>query len=130
MSAQKPHITPLIIYLGVGATLLFLTVLTVWAAGVELGAFNLFVAMTIATVKAALVGLIFMHLAYDNKFYTMIFLSSILFLAIFISLTMLDTMRRGDIDQAQAMPIKAQVIKYSASAADSAGGMTATQPQH
>lgn len=130
MNAQKPHVTPLIIYLGVGATLLFLTAATVWVAGYHLGAFNLFIAISIATVKAALVGLIFMHLAFDNKFYAMIFLSSILFLAIFISLTMLDTMRRGDIDQAQAMPIKAQVVKYSTSTADSTSTATATPPQH
>lgn len=119
MDAHKPHITPLIIYLGVGATLLVLTLITVWAAGIELGAFNLIIAITIATIKAALVGLIFMHLLYDNKFYLMIFLSSIMFLAVFISLIMLDTLRRGDIDRAQAKPIKAQTVIYPTTGADS-----------
>jgi cytochrome c oxidase subunit 4 len=128
MSTHKPHVTPLIIYLGVGATLLVLTGVTVWAAGYHLGAFNLFVAIAIATVKAALVGLIFMHLAYDNKFYTMIFLSAIMFLAIFISLTMLDTMRRGDIDQVLAKPIKSQAVIYQNPSADST--KTSAQPQH
>jgi len=128
MDAYKPHVTPLIIYLGVGATLLALTGVTVWAAGYHLGAFNLFIAITIATVKAALVGLIFMHLLYDNKFYMMIFLSAIMFLAVFISLTMLDTMRRGDIDLQQARPIKAQAIIYENMAADSTNA--AQEAQH
>jgi cytochrome c oxidase subunit 4 len=121
MDAQKHHITPLIIYLGVGATLLFLTVVTVWSAGLESGVFKLFIALTIATIKAALVGLIFMHLLYDNKFYMMIFLSSIMFLAIFISLTMLDTLRRGDIDSELAEPIRAQAVIYTQNVSTATG---------
>lgn len=109
---HHPHITPLAIYLGVGAALLILTVITVWVAQFHFGPLNLFVAMAIATVKAALVGLIFMHLLYDNKFYLMIFLSSILFLAVFIAITMLDTMRRADIYQEVAKPIREQAIFY------------------
>lgn len=112
MRTHKPHVIPLSVYLGVGATLLFLTAVTVWVAGYHLGVFNLLVAMLIATLKAALVGLIFMHLFFDNKFYMMIFLSSIMFLGIFISLTMLDTMRRGDIDPTIATPIQQQAVIY------------------
>ena len=112
MSSHKPHITPISVYLAVGTTLLFLTIVTVWVAGYHLGPFNLIVAMAIATSKGALVCMFFMHLLYDNKFYLMIFLSSLLFLAIFISLTMLDTMRRGDIEMQQAKPIKQQAAMY------------------
>lgn len=126
MNAHKPHITPLVIYLGVALILLFLTVVTVWVAGFHLGPFNLFVAIAIATVKAGFVGMIFMHLLYDNKFYLMIFLSSILFLAIFISLTMLDTMRRGDIHPEYAKPINAQSYIYD-SKQESVTDTTGTQ---
>ena len=112
MSAHKPHVIPLSVYLGVGTALLFLTAITVWVAGYHLGVFNLLVAMLIASVKAALVGLIFMHLFFDNKFYMMIFLSAVMFLGVFISLTMLDTMRRDDIDPTTARPIKPQAVIY------------------
>ncbi len=114
ISPHKPHITPLIIYLGIGAALLLLTIVTVEVAGFDLGPLNLIVAMAIATFKAALVAMVFMHLWYDNKFYLMIFLSSLLFLAVFISITMLDTLRRGDIYHEFGKPIKEQAVIYDA----------------
>ena len=49
------------------------------------------IALGIATLKASLVALYFMHLRYDNPFYAVVFLAALLFLAIFLSLTLLDT---------------------------------------
>ena len=114
MSKQKgahaPHIIPLQVYLGIGSALLFLTIVTVLVAQVHLGPFNLIVAMAIATIKASLVAMVFMHLFYDNKFYLMIFLSSLLFLSVFISITLLDTLRRDDIKNNFPKPAQQQVI--------------------
>jgi len=44
-----------------------LTVVTVAAAQVNLGSLNVPIALAIASVKAALVALIFMHLLWDEK---------------------------------------------------------------
>ena len=95
----KIHVMPLRIYIGVGLSLLCLTGVTVTAYYIDLGhpTRNLIVAILIATIKASLVALFFMHLWYDNKIYMLIFLGAILFLGIFIVFTMFDTMRRDDI---------------------------------
>ncbi len=80
---------------GVGATLLLLTVVTVAVAHVDLGRFNFFIAMVVATIKALFVVLIFMGLKYDHRENAMIFGASFLFLAIFMVLTSMDLFFRG-----------------------------------
>jgi cytochrome c oxidase subunit 4 len=107
------HILPLRIYLGVGAALLVLTAITVTISFIHLGPFNLVVALSIATIKAILVALFFMHLLYDNKLYLLIFTFALLILGIFIILTLFDTMQRGDIYLEVAKPIQEQSVIYS-----------------
>ncbi len=63
------------------------------ATWVNLGGWNLWIALGIATVKASLVALYFMHLRYDNPFYALIFVTALVFLAIFLSLTLMDTLQ-------------------------------------
>ena len=96
-----PHVLPLSLYWGVLAALLALTVFTVVSAQVDLGVFNLPLAMLIASTKAALVLAVFMHLWFDNKLNLVVFVSSLLFLSIFIVVTMLDTEGRGLVDPAR-----------------------------
>jgi caa(3)-type oxidase subunit IV len=91
------HILPTQVALGIGAILLFLTGVTVWIAGVDLGSLNFVVAMAVATFKATLVALFFMNLLYDRKENAVIFATSFLFLAIFIVLTGTDLFFRGDV---------------------------------
>lgn len=81
----------------VGSALLFLTAVTVWVSRVDLGAFNFLVAMLVACVKATLVGAIFMNLARDRRENLVIFMTSFLFLAIFILFTVTDIFFRGDV---------------------------------
>ena len=76
--------------------LLFLTVVTVLAAQIDLGIFNFPLAMAIATLKAAFVVFIFMGLKYDSLENKTIFFSSFIFLGIFIILTLSDVMFRED----------------------------------
>ncbi|MBU6376592.1 MAG: c-type cytochrome [Bdellovibrionales bacterium] len=78
----------------VGVALLILTVITVAISKVDLGAFNFTVALLVAMVKAALVGLVFMGLKYDRKENGLIFVTSFVFLAIFIVLTATDLLFR------------------------------------
>jgi len=86
---------------------------------VHLGPFNLVVAVGIATVKAMLVALFFMHLYYDNKLFMGVFLSALAFLGIFIILTMFDTMRRDDLYREVAQPIRKQAVMYDKLKTDS-----------
>ena len=85
------HVTPVDMLLKVWGALVVLTVLTVAVTWVDLGPMNLMVAMGIATVKATLVCLYFMHLRWDRPVNGVIFLIAILFVALFIGGVLLDT---------------------------------------
>ena len=61
------HLAPISMYVGIWAALMVGTGLTVYAASVELGIFNIVVALVIATIKGTLVVLFFMHLRYSTK---------------------------------------------------------------
>ena len=98
VEAPHTHVLPKWIYFSVLGALLFLTVVTVATAQINLGVFNLPLAMLIAGTKATLVASIFMHLYWDHKFNLLLFMSSLLFLSIFVVITMLDTQARGMVD--------------------------------
>lgn len=93
-----PHVTPVKVYLATWAALIFLTAVTVGASYVDFGPGNLVIALFIATVKAAVVAALFMHLLHDHKFHTLILMSGALFLIIFVAFTMFDTEYRGRAD--------------------------------
>ncbi len=85
------HVMPIPVLLAVGGGLLFLTAVTVWVTAADLGRTgNLIVAMVIATIKATMVCAYFMHLKYDKPFNSLVFVSSILFVGLFITIAMLD----------------------------------------
>ena len=87
------HVMPLPVLAGVFAALLVLTVLTVTATWVDLGAWNLAIALAIATVKAGLVVLYFMHLRYDHPFNALVFVTALLFLALFLGGALTDSLQ-------------------------------------
>ena len=93
------HVMPPWMLVAVFAALLALTIATVVIAGFELGSYEVLVAMGIATVKAVLVATFFMHLKYDNPLNAAILCFSLIFVALFLGLTILDTQAyRGDVD--------------------------------
>ena len=85
------HVVPLKLLVGVLFVLLVLTVLTVAVTKVDLGNLNLVIAMAIAAVKGSLVLLYFMHLRWDRPFNAVVFVSSLVLVALFIILALLDT---------------------------------------
>lgn len=85
------HVVSPAVLLGVFGALLVLTVLTVAVTWVDLGAFNIWLALGIAVTKAALVTLYFMHLRYDSPFYGVILVGALLFVALFIGAAMMDS---------------------------------------
>jgi len=95
---MSSHVLPVRTYYTVFAALIVLTVTTVgldlW---VSLGPLHTVAALIIATIKAALVILIFMHVAYSSRL-TWVFASAGLFwLAILIAYTLQDYLTRGDV---------------------------------
>ena len=85
------HVMPLRVLFGVFGALLVLTVLTVAVTWVDLGSFNLYIALAVAVVKATLVALYFMHLRYDKPFNALALVATLLFVALFIGFALLDT---------------------------------------
>lgn len=85
------HVMPAKVLLAVWATLVVLTWVTVAATRVDLGSGNLWLAMTIATFKAGLVILYFMHLRYDRPINAIIFLGTLFFVYLFVGLALMDT---------------------------------------
>jgi cytochrome c oxidase subunit 4 len=67
------------------------TWMTVAATTVDLGALNLWIGLAIATAKAVLVALYFMHLRWDRPFNLLVILAALAFLMLFIGLAMMDT---------------------------------------
>lgn len=75
--------------------LLVLTIITVFVASFDLGNVNVVVAVAIATVKATLVALIFMHLRHDKPVNAVIALSGFLFLGLLLMFCLTDITARN-----------------------------------
>ena len=93
MSAHSDHSqsSPLPTYFAVWIALLVGTGLTYYAAKLDLGPFNAAVALIIATTKALLVTLFFMHLRQaSEKLLKLVVFSTIFFLFILLALSMAD----------------------------------------
>ena len=86
------HVVPVKYLAATGIILLFLTLVTVWAAGVDLGKINVYLALVIASVKATLVVAFFMHLRWDRPFNSIILLTALLMVSILIGFAMTDTL--------------------------------------
>lgn len=84
MSSAQEHILTYKQLLGVLAILMVLTIITVLASTIDLGALNIWLALLIASVKASFVLLFFMHLKYESKVFMTTFLVTVFTVAIFI----------------------------------------------
>jgi cytochrome c oxidase subunit 4 len=88
--------SPLPTYFAVFFALLVGTGLTVYAASLDLGPFNAPVALIIASVKATLVALFFMHVkGASEKLTKMVVLGVLFFLLLLLGLTMADYATRA-----------------------------------
>lgn len=88
-------IVPTKIYYRVALALLALFILTVAVAYVDLGPLNIYIAVTIALIKATLVVLYFMHVRYHTRL-TWIFASAgFIWLLILFALTLSDYATRS-----------------------------------
>jgi len=86
------------VYLKTLIALLILTGITVGASYIHFGsgAANVVVALTIATIKATLVALFFMHLLHDKPVNGLIAAAGFIFLGLFLMFTLIDFDSRND----------------------------------
>ncbi len=88
---KTEHSSSLSNYFLIWILLLFGTALTVVAAHIDLGPWNAAVALTIASVKALLVALFFMHIkGAHERLLKLVVITTIAFLIILMSLSMAD----------------------------------------
>jgi cytochrome c oxidase subunit 4 len=95
MSAH-PTSSSLKTYIAVWAALLVGTFITYKAAFLDLGPFNAAVALIIATIKATLVALFFMHVrGASEKLTKLVVISALFFLLLLLGLSMADYATRS-----------------------------------
>lgn len=93
---EKEHIVKPPVYIGVAVALWILTFITVWAAGIDLGkVMNTVIALSIASLKASLVALFFMHLKYESKLLWFMIAIPLLLLVILLALPLVDVLTRA-----------------------------------
>ena len=95
-SEHSEHIVSPTVYITIFSALIVGTALTVWAAFQNFGAFNIVIALGIATIKATLVVLFFMHARYSPKRTQLVIVCAIFWLAIMLSLTLSDYQTRQE----------------------------------
>ena len=114
------HVSPVSLYVKVLGALFVLTGLTYAVSYLNLGPASLPVAMVVAFMKAALVCTFFMHLKYDDRYHVFVFLSTLLFVGIFFTITMFDLQARDRLNDEQGTFFQQQY--------DPATGMQSKQP--
>jgi cytochrome c oxidase subunit 4 len=88
---SEEHIIPSKTYYAIWILLLILTGVTAWVATIDLGPLNTAVALVIATSKALIVTLFFMHVKYaSEKMTKVVIVCAIFWLMILLVLSMVD----------------------------------------
>jgi len=82
-------------YTGIFLSLLCLTLATTLLAYLDLGVFNMVIAITIAVIKATLIVAFFMHAMYEFKLVHVILAGGVLWFLILVFLTLGDYLTRG-----------------------------------
>jgi len=103
------HIVSPKIYAVIFLALMVGTFLTVLAAGRDFGRMNIVIALGIATIKATLVILFFMHGKYSSRRTKLVIVSGFFWLAIMLGLTIADYSTR------HAEPSRSQLNESTAS---------------
>ena len=92
--APHIHVTPMWVYLAVFAALAAGTLLTWWVSTIDLGWMNTPIALIIATTKAVLVILFFMHVIHSTRLTWVVVIASFLWLGVLFVLTFADYLTR------------------------------------
>ena len=92
--AHEHHVLPDSLFIKVWVGLLILTGITVAGSVYFPGKIGILVAMIVTPIKATLILMYFMHLKYEKKVFTIMFLVAVGILAVFIGLTFFDYLLR------------------------------------
>lgn len=92
--APHIHVTPMWIYIAVFLALAVGTLLTWWFSTIDLGWANTPIALLIATTKAILVILFFMHVIHSTRLTWVVIIASFVWLGILFVLTFADYLTR------------------------------------
>ena len=88
---MSEHIMSAKLYVGIWIGLMILTVVTAGVSFIDLGPFNTIVALSIASLKAVLVVLFFMHVKYTSERMTkVVIVAAIFWLIILLALSLSD----------------------------------------
>jgi cytochrome c oxidase subunit 4 len=93
--SAEPHVVPKRVYFLVFFTLIVMTWVTAYISTVDLGKWNIFVALAIAIFKASIVVLFFMHVRYSSRMTKMIVCCGIFWLLLLLFITMTDIWTRS-----------------------------------
>ncbi len=96
---QKHHVCSTQTFLAVLMALFFFTFLTVLVSRFDFGGANMWIAMAVASVKAALVMAVFMHLIWDTTINKIFFLASFTFLGLLFLFIFADLLARSDMEK-------------------------------
>ncbi|HEX8236442.1 MAG TPA: cytochrome C oxidase subunit IV family protein [Abditibacteriaceae bacterium] len=88
------HIVTPLTYIKIIVVLMVLLIITVLAANIEMGVLNVPIAIAIATVKAVLIMMYFMHLKYSSKLVWIFAGVAFVFVGIMFALTLSDYFTR------------------------------------
>jgi cytochrome c oxidase subunit 4 len=89
-NGHEAHVLSYGLLTAIWAALIVLTAVTISVAQIDLGFYNVLVAMAVATTKALLVVFFFMHLKYEGRLLKWLLFLAFLVLAICIGFTFFD----------------------------------------
>jgi len=92
--AEEHHITSNKTYIIVWAALMVMTATTVYVSYINFGVLNIVIALVVASIKATMVALYFMHLKFEDSITWVFALFPLSLLALLIAMTMTDTFTR------------------------------------
>ncbi len=122
------HLVPIRILVSTALALLVLTVITVAVRYIDIGEFNIWVAIGIAVVKAALVATFFMHLRWDRPFNLLVFVGCILFVVLMMAFCVLDTSQYRSTQYTGNAPLAQETLDANAPGAPIAAQKTEMNP--
>ena len=85
------HLVPVWMLVSTGMALMVLTAITVAVRYIDVGEFNMVIALGVAVIKATLVALFFMHLRWDRPFNLLTFIGSMAFVILMMAFCLMDT---------------------------------------
>jgi cytochrome c oxidase subunit 4 len=85
------HLVPVWMLVSTGMALMMLTAITVAVRYIDVGEFNMVIALGVAVIKATLVALFFMHLRWDRPFNLLTFVGSMAFVVLMMAFCLIDT---------------------------------------